>query len=112
MKWRDVNGQPLSEGDIVEDTSRKVIGKIIIRHGLPALLKWKQFDRKTMNYEPVEYKAPMEAYEIGIIERHTKLWWAMHRYTLDNVEIIAHSQPERRIRMPGTTYFDAPVPWA
>lgn len=112
MKWRDVTGQTIAAGDIIEDTARRVIGKVVIWHGLPAVQMFKRFSVRTIDYEPIDYKGPDEAYIRGLVDRHTKVWWWLHGYRLDNVEII--KQAERRPRSNRRTVvakYDAATPW-
>lgn len=108
MKWRDVNGRELAEGDIIEDIRRRVIGRVIIQRGMPAIMVYKQFSTRLMGYEPVEYKAPQEAYIRELVERHTRIWWMMHGYVLENVEILKHTEesPKKKYRS-GAAFYGA-----
>ena len=113
MMWKDANGNELHAGDIVEDTSRRIIGRVIWQHGLPALYAQKKFSYKTMGYELLDMQGPQEAYIKSIVPRHTKLYYFLRGYVLDDVMILRAAEPAKREYKPlGVTRFDAPVPWA
>jgi len=99
MKWKDGFGSNLQEGDIIEDTRRRIIGRVNWHNGLPAMEAIKRFSARTMGYELMDNKGPKEAYIVGIVPRHTKVWYWRHGYVLDHVEILQHAQPRRRSNM-------------
>ena len=111
QKWRDAYGFEIAVGDIVEDTRRRVIGRIVNWHGLPAIQMFKRFSLSIMGYEQIDCKGPAEAYIRGLVDRHTKIWWWLHNYTLDNVEILKQADRRPRSAHPGVVCFDAPIPW-
>lgn len=98
MKWKDNFGQELNVGDIVEDTNRKIIGRIVKRYGLPVLRAMKRFNYDLLSYELIEVKGPEEAYEYSIIPRHSKLWYWSHSYILDHIEVLQKHGGEQHVR--------------
>ena len=81
-KWRSLEGIVLREGDIIEDLDRRAIGEVKIVYGLPSINIQKEFNSDILGFAPVDLKGPDEAYIRPWVERHTKLWWWLHRYTL------------------------------
>jgi hypothetical protein len=94
-KWRDLNGEILHDGDMIEDVERRVIGKVLMGGGLPYVLIYKEFRPDLLGYEPLDTKGPHEAYVRGLVTRHTKLWWWLHRYTL-SVIVLQKAERNRR----------------
>lgn len=110
-KWRDLNGEILHDGDIVEDVERRLIGKILMEGGYPYVLMQKQFRPDLLGYEPLDMTGPKEAYLRGLVSRHTKLWWWLHGYRV-NAIILRKAERQRRAPWkPGTTEFETPIPW-
>ena len=110
-KWRDLNGEILHDGDMIEDVERRVIGKVLMEGGLPYVLMQKQFRPDLLGYEPLDGKGPKEAYVRGLVARHTKLWWWMHRYTLSVIVLQKAERHRRSLCKPGIVQIEAPVPW-
>lgn len=110
MKWRDVNGKRLNIGDVVEDFDRRVIGLVTEANGLPCIQMQKQFRTDCLGYVPLDNCGPKEAYIRGLVDRHTKFWWWLHRYTL-NVLILKKAEQQFRARKAGTVQFETPIPW-
>lgn len=96
-EWKDAFGQVIKTGDIVEDTNRKIIGRVIKRYGMPMIYAMKKFNAELLSYEMVELKGPNAAYEYGIIPRHTKIWYRLHGYVLDHIEIIKPMREGRNV---------------
>lgn len=95
-KWRDSSGCELRIGDIVEDTERRIIGKIVLQNGLPALEIFKRFSAETLGYEFIDNKGTKEAYIRSIVPRHTRLWYWRRGYVLDNVTILRRMKSRHR----------------
>lgn len=107
MKWYDAYGFRLDAGDIVMDTDKRQIGRVVYKLGKPCLDLWKEFSPDTLNYHNVVRSAVNEAY-IKLLATRSDLYYKLHHGRLDQVEIIRKrhdfSEPPRIIP------FDAPVP--
>jgi len=90
LKWKDVSGQQLDYGDIVEDFERRYIGIIVHSYfnNQPVLHLISQFSYKTMTYVSVPNHGTNESMERSFIPRHNKLYWILHDYRLSNIELL------------------------
>lgn len=112
MYWRDYSGNILNAGDMVEDMRRREIGKVVFQNGLPYSMVCKRFSPSTLGYEYVDPKGPAEAYLRSLVDKHTKIWWALHGYRLMDVDLLKRAEKVPRTPWQiGAVRFDAPVPW-
>lgn len=112
MKYRDMNGSEIHLGDIVENHKKRIIGQVVVDiNGHVMLRMWKRWNSRTMNYEPITFCGPMEAYDRPLIPRKSKFWWWRNGYCVPEVEILQYcTAKERRPRKIGIVTFDAPIP--
>ena len=90
LKWKDMAGNSLDYGDIVEDIERRIIGEIV--HGYfnnqPMLRIISQFSIKAMKYIEMPNHSTYEATERSFIPHHSKLYWFIHSYRINNIELL------------------------
>lgn len=99
MTWRDMYGNEIHIGDVVENVSKREIGRVIkTGNGLPAMMMWKRFSTKTLGYEPVGLGGAKEAYFRPMIQRHSKLWWYLHDYCIPDIEIIQYAKEKAVVK--------------
>ena len=85
MIYRDNYGRELHTGDIVEDTSKKVIGRIYhSRSNRIAIKAEKEFSWIKMNYLPLK-----KTFFYNASGKHNKLYWFLHRrHKLKNIVLL------------------------
>ena len=106
MTWKDAYGNVLREGDIVEDTEKRLIGKITMRNGEPVMIVYKRFDLSLLTYETVmDYKGPIEGHTSMLVPYHSKVWWWRHGRYLDNVELLKRAEKKEHVPY-GTVKLD------
>ena len=90
LKWKDAYGNQIGYGDIVEDFERRIIGKVVrsMLTGQPVLQIISQFSIKAMTYLPPPDNSTDFSLERNFIPKHSKLYWILHGYRLDNIEIL------------------------
>jgi len=100
LKWKDVSGNFLDYGDIVEDFEKRIIGEIVHSHfnNQPVLRIISEFSIKSMGYVEVSNHGPYEATERNFIPRHSKLYWFIHGYRLNNIELLKKNEDRVRKR--------------
>lgn len=90
LKWKDAYGNQIKYGDIVEDFERRIIGKVVrsLLTGQPVLQVISQFSIKAMTYVPPPDNSTNYSLERNFIPYHNKLYWILHNYRIDNIEIL------------------------
>lgn len=99
LKWKDASGKPLNYGDIVEDFEKRIIGEIVHSHfnNQPVLRVISQFSIKSMGYVNIPNNGPYEATERSFIPNHSKLYWLVFGYRLNNIELLKKAKDESRV---------------
>lgn len=95
LRWKDCNGNNLTVGDIIEDASRRAIGKLVEVNGIPCIRMMKVFRNDLLGYELLDYKGPEEAYIRALIPHSLKIGWWLRGYVLDHVEILRQYKEPR-----------------
>lgn len=96
LKWKDAGGNSLDYGDIVEDFEKRVIGEIVHSHfnNQPVLRVISQFSVKSMGYVNPPNYSTHEATERSFIPHHSKLYWFIFGYRLNNIELLRKAKNE------------------
>jgi len=96
LKWKDAYGNQIKYGDIIEDFERRIIGKVVrsFLTGQPVLQIISQFSIKAMTYLPPPDNSTDFSLQRNFIPKHSKLYWILHNYRLDNIEILRSGNDE------------------
>lgn len=113
MVWRDAWGEPIQQGDIVEDLNHRYIGKVLFMYNKPHIHYFKQFSAQTLNYELVDVYAPDEAY-IRCLAPKKEWRYRLNGHRLNNVEVLQKRKPTERnaqtVRRWICRQWEAPAP--
>ena len=90
LKWKDAYGNQIEYGDIIENFERRIIGKVVRSslNGQPVMRIISQFSIRAMTYLPPPDNSTDFSLERSFIPKHNKLYWILHNYRIDNIEVL------------------------
>lgn len=88
-QFKDHYGRYLHQGDLVEDTNKKIIGRVVyrIRSGKLAVKAEKGLSWSKLSYVPIS-----PPYFYNACGKHGKIYWFFHRYRLNNIVLLERRQ--------------------
>ena len=98
LKWKDAYGNQIGYGDIIENFERRIIGKVVRSsfNNQPVMRIISQFSIKAMTYLPPPDNSTDLSLERNFIPKHSKLYWILHNYRIDNIEILRSGNDNER----------------